>query len=80
MKKHLDDSPIPFKMKVSKLFFDTEDHEVVLNALRTSNQIAHVESGNVFLIAPDGEVNMVCTKWYAAAWCTDHKDWSFRPL
>jgi hypothetical protein len=66
--------------KLSRLIFEADQPGPPLDSFRTSDQIAHTESGNVFLIDPDGEINGIYTKWYAEAWCRDHKDWGYRAL
>jgi hypothetical protein len=60
--------------EIAKLFFESEDHRVLLDTLR-SDTLPHVYDGMAQLIEPDGTRGPVVTKWFADKWCKDHKDW-----
>lgn len=64
---------------LKRIFFEAESHAPVMDHLRTSSD-PHTHGGNVALIDPSGDLNMICTLWYARAWCADHKDWKWEPV
>lgn len=65
---------------LKRLFFESESHTPVMDRLRTCDDITHAEGGMAVLLDADGEVNLVCTVWYARAWVADHPAWSWKPL
>lgn len=62
---------------IEEVFSEAENHTEVLTYMRFHHVRIHVDSGLVQLIDPSGELDIVCTKWYAEMWCKTHSDWSW---
>lgn len=75
----LRENPVQLDPLISKLFFESESHDVLMDSLQ-SDTIAHTDGGMAQLLTPDGRRDRVVTQWYAIHWCKDHRDWTWEAL